>query len=218
MKSNTKGTFEIKNTRRQPQQQRSIDKLNRILDAATLLLANPTGEKITTSMIAEKAGIAVGSVYQFYSNIEEIKEATLSRVLGQIAVVYQRVVDELPQGTNIKELSEALIDSTSEFYDRYPVIVKIITASTNNRAFLTVKAQLDRSLVDFFCDIALINEKFANPVEVKRWVTTIILIGDVMAYQMWTEKDTEKRQRFADEWKSIVANYIDLQRPRTTET
>lgn len=218
MKNKTKGTFEINNTRRKPQQQRSIDKLNRIFDAAALLLANPTEVKITTSMIAKQAEIAVGSVYQFYSNVEEIKEATLSRVLSQISVVYQRVVDKLPEDATLTTVTANLIDTTAEFYDKYPIIVKIITASTNNKEFQNAKEQINRDVVAMFAEIALRNNKNADPREIERWLRTVLQISEVMAFQMWTEKDAEKRQLVTDEWKALVGFYINLQDRENIET
>jgi len=202
---------ETQRPRRKPKQKRSIEKLNRILDAATMLMANQKHEKLTTSMIAKSAGVAVGSVYQFYSNVEEIKEALLSRVLSQIPLVYQKTIQQIPADASVGDFCDALIDTTVEFYFNYPVIVKIILASTHNKEFLTVKAQFDKIQLKLLITEIMNRSSSTDVNEARRWVTTLILLGDIMAHQIWTAKNEKDRDRFVVEWKALARHYADLQ-------
>jgi AcrR family transcriptional regulator len=65
--------------RRVPRQQRSREKLERILDAADVLLARDGASTLTTTRIAEQAGVAVGSVYSYFADKEAIAEAIALR-------------------------------------------------------------------------------------------------------------------------------------------
>lgn len=65
--------------RRVPRQQRSREKHDRILDAADALLARDGAGALTTTRIAEEAGIAVGSVYAYFADKEAIAEAIALR-------------------------------------------------------------------------------------------------------------------------------------------
>jgi len=206
---NIKTLVDAHYTRRRPKQKRSIEKLNRILDAATLLMTSPNEEKLTTSKIATKAGIAVGSIYQFFSNVEEIKEALLMRVISRVSLVYKKVIREVPEGTSVKELANALIDATADFPNSYPVIVNVITASTLNKEFLTVKKQTDKILLKMFTKIIITNSQHNDRNEVRRWLATLILIGDTMTHQIWTAKSEESRQLFIVEWKELAGFYLD---------
>ena len=55
-------------TRKQPQQARSTELVAAILQAAVQVLATEGAARFTTARVAEKAGVSVGSVYQYFPN------------------------------------------------------------------------------------------------------------------------------------------------------
>jgi AcrR family transcriptional regulator len=55
-------------SRKQPQQARSTELVAAILEAATQVLAKEGAHRFTTARVAEKAGVSVGSVYQYFPN------------------------------------------------------------------------------------------------------------------------------------------------------
>ena len=55
-------------SRKQPQQARSTELVAAILQAATQVLAKEGAQRFTTARVAEKAGVSVGSVYQYFPN------------------------------------------------------------------------------------------------------------------------------------------------------
>lgn len=55
-------------TRKLPKQARSADLVAAILEAATQVLAREGVQRFTTARVAEKAGVSIGSVYQYFPN------------------------------------------------------------------------------------------------------------------------------------------------------
>lgn len=55
-------------SRKQPQQARSSELVAAILDAAVQVLAKEGAQRFTTARVAERAGVSVGSVYQYFPN------------------------------------------------------------------------------------------------------------------------------------------------------
>jgi AcrR family transcriptional regulator len=55
-------------SRKQPQQARSSELVAAILEAAVQVLAKEGAGRFTTARVAEKAGVSVGSVYQYFPN------------------------------------------------------------------------------------------------------------------------------------------------------
>jgi AcrR family transcriptional regulator len=55
-------------SRKQPQQARSSELVAAILEAAVQVLAKEGAQRFTTARVAEKAGVSVGSVYQYFPN------------------------------------------------------------------------------------------------------------------------------------------------------
>jgi AcrR family transcriptional regulator len=63
-------------SRKRPQQARSTELVAAILDAAVQVLAKEGAQRFTTARVAEKAGVSVGSLYQYFPN----KSAILFRL------------------------------------------------------------------------------------------------------------------------------------------
>lgn len=78
--------------RRSPHQARSRDKLELIFEASIRILNKQGLEGLTTNRIAEVAGVSIGTLYQYFSNKQEILaalgqreiEATVSKISEQL--------------------------------------------------------------------------------------------------------------------------------------
>ena len=72
--------------RKRPQQQRAKMIVESILQAAQLCIAEQGLLELTTPKIAEKSGVSVGSIYQYFENKEQIVEELLLRKSEQLGV------------------------------------------------------------------------------------------------------------------------------------
>ncbi|MFE2933691.1 TetR family transcriptional regulator [Streptomyces sp. NPDC059278] len=83
------------NLRRAPVQQRSAERLTRILDACAELLDETGYEQLSTRAVALRAGVPIGSVYRFFSNKRALTDALaqrnldsyVERITGRLAVI-----------------------------------------------------------------------------------------------------------------------------------
>lgn len=66
-------------SRKQPKQTRSNELVAAILDAAVQVLAREGAQRFTTARVAERAGVSVGSLYQYFPN----KAAILFRLQSE---------------------------------------------------------------------------------------------------------------------------------------
>jgi AcrR family transcriptional regulator len=67
--------------RRVPVQGRSVARVNRMLDACAQLVDEVGYDGLTTTLLAERAGVAIGSVYQFFPDKRAIVQALTLRNL-----------------------------------------------------------------------------------------------------------------------------------------
>jgi AcrR family transcriptional regulator len=98
--------------RRVPQQARSRARIEGILDAAADLVASEGAEALSTTRIADRAGISVGSLYQYFPDKGAIVDALARRYLDE----FEALMDELAEAPDSGDLVGALIDA---FADRY---------------------------------------------------------------------------------------------------
>ncbi|MFB7371023.1 TetR family transcriptional regulator [Streptomyces sp. NPDC056222] len=71
--------------RRTPVQQRSAERLARILDACAELLDETGYEQLSTRAVAVRAGVPIGSVYRFFGNKRAMADALAQRNLDRYA-------------------------------------------------------------------------------------------------------------------------------------
>ncbi|MET9802657.1 TetR/AcrR family transcriptional regulator [Streptomyces sp. NPDC006368] len=76
---------ESSSLRRTPVQQRSAERLARILDACAELLDETGYEDLSTRAVALRAGVPIGSVYRFFSNKRAMAAALAHRNLDSYA-------------------------------------------------------------------------------------------------------------------------------------
>ena len=78
--------------RKKPQQQRAKLIVDHILQAAQICIVEQGLMQITTPKIAEKAGVSVGSLYQYFENKEEIIQEPLRRKSENLGLALKQMV------------------------------------------------------------------------------------------------------------------------------
>jgi len=68
-----------KRPRRTPRQDRSKEVVEAIVQAGLLVLREEGSAQLTTKRIAERAGVAVGSLYQYFADKDDVLEAVFRR-------------------------------------------------------------------------------------------------------------------------------------------
>jgi AcrR family transcriptional regulator len=105
--------------RSRPQQARSRDKLGRILTATAELLEELSYDDLGTRLIAERAGVSVGSLYRFFPDKDSIVRALLLGWLDDFAGILDRAWSgEIPARPGL--LIEQIVDAYAEFFRREP--------------------------------------------------------------------------------------------------
>ena len=86
----------LQQVRTEPIQQRSAARLSGLLDAAAAVVDEVGFDRITTAMVAERAGASIGTVYRYYPDRVAVLHALHERAVVRFR---QRVVDELGAST-----------------------------------------------------------------------------------------------------------------------
>ena len=81
--------------RRVPVQGRSVARVARMLDACAELVDEVGYEALTTTLLAERAGVAIGSIYQFFPDKRAVVQAlTLRNLEAYLVRLSSRFTDE----------------------------------------------------------------------------------------------------------------------------
>jgi AcrR family transcriptional regulator len=104
--------------RRVPVQGRSVARVSRMLDACAQLVDEVGYDGLTTTLLAERAGVAIGSVYQFFPDKRAIVQALTLRNLDAYV---QRLSDRLA-----RERFTHWWDAVDAAFDEYIVMHRTV--------------------------------------------------------------------------------------------
>jgi AcrR family transcriptional regulator len=95
--------------RKQPVQARSAATIDALHTAVIQVLIREGLSRCTTTRIAERAGMSVGSVYQYYPNRDALLAAVLERHLSGIADAMEQVCLD-SRGLPVVQMASALVE------------------------------------------------------------------------------------------------------------
>ena len=99
--------------RKSPVQARSTASVGAILDATIQVLLQVGKERLTTTKAALRAGVSVGTLYQYFPNKSALLKAALKRHLNEVTGAIERVCRE-QHGNSLDQMATALITTFLE--------------------------------------------------------------------------------------------------------
>lgn len=95
--------------KKKPRQRRSNDTLNAILEATLLILSEKVLEDTSTNQIAKKAGISIGSLYEYFSNKESIYGTLIEYNTSKAFDAFKKIV--ATEVSSLDELAEVIVNN-----------------------------------------------------------------------------------------------------------
>ncbi|BDB39778.1 MULTISPECIES: TetR/AcrR family transcriptional regulator [Mycobacterium] len=117
--------------RRQPVQERSRQRVARMLSAALELLETGGEEAVTTRAIAERAGIPVATVYQFFPNRDAMLQEILADLLDRRDAEGALVLATLAP-RSLGEVIHALFEFHREYLETHPQLARLFYLSRSS--------------------------------------------------------------------------------------
>src|SRR5690348_17236365 len=77
------------NARKAPQQARSAATIEAIFEATIQVLLDEGAARLTTTRVAERAGVSVGTMYQYFPHKQSLLHAVLARHLEEVTLTVE---------------------------------------------------------------------------------------------------------------------------------
>jgi AcrR family transcriptional regulator len=138
------------NPRKIPAQARSRATVDAIIQAATYILTEAGWEGLTTNAIAERAGVNIGSLYQFFPNKEAVIAELQRRHTVATHAELHRTLGFLPEQPSLREALTVVIDMIIVEHRVAPAVHKAITEELPRtlRCMPEEKEQLRRQILE----------------------------------------------------------------------
>ncbi|WP_417453366.1 TetR/AcrR family transcriptional regulator [Kiloniella sp.] len=131
--------------RRLPAQQRSKQRVQRILLAASTLLTTSSVDKLTTRRISELADVNIATLYQFFPNKEAIIFALYQRWLSEMDDVFDRMEMKQSRQMGWRKLFSKIFDALNQVQTDLIVRDRLLKAMGMNEDLR--KLDLDHSIL-----------------------------------------------------------------------
>jgi AcrR family transcriptional regulator len=111
--------------RKGPQQQRSKVTVAAILDATVRVLEQEGSDALTTSRIAEVAGVSVGTLYQYFANRDAILDALQDREFERASAMMNRILARGAYHTD-REVARAVVEGLLDLHSAAPAMHRLL--------------------------------------------------------------------------------------------
>lgn len=119
--------------RREPQQRRSRQTVEAVLDAVVRVMKRHGVEGVTTNRIAEAAGVSIGSVYQYFPDKRAIFTALHDRHVERISRIIESTLVE-HASSPLEDFVRALIEALVDEHGADPELHELMTAAVPHGA------------------------------------------------------------------------------------
>ena len=161
--------------RKTPSQSRARVTVDAIFEATIQVLLSQGMAGLTTTGVAERAGVSVGTMYQYFPNKQALVYALNERFLTTLAERVEATCARM-QGRPVEEAAEALIDTYWAAKTERPELTRALyrsIAELETDALLhAFAARVDKATTEMFCQTSDFRSPDAG--EVNLLLTTVI--------------------------------------------
>jgi AcrR family transcriptional regulator len=189
--------------RKTPQQERSIQRLEAILEVTVTLFLEKGVQETTMSEIAQRAGISIGSLYQFFPHkvalIRALHDRFSAQLEGFIRLIFVGV-------KTLEEASDRAADSLIELHAMFReqrIYMALWQAIITDRDLSQLSTKFHEQIIaNFYCDL----EHLIPQSDFERFRTNLKLMilatGEVIRFT--SQQPDEIAQVHLEQWRRVL--------------
>lgn len=162
-------------SRKRPRQARAAATLDAIFEATVQLLVAIGPQRLTTTRVAQRAGVSVGTMYQYFPHKQALIYALNERYLEALAEKIE-VTCSLANGVTLDEMVRALIDTywraKTERADVTRALYRSVAELDNQALIEAFAARVDAATAAML--VSASDASFTNPGEISLTLVTVI--------------------------------------------
>ncbi len=193
--------------RRKPVQQRSLQNVEKILEATSRVLARQSLEDVTTTQIAQEAGISIGGLYRFFPDKQALIDAVAIQRIEEFAAQLN-VELLLATPTDPVSLLSEIVDRYMQFLDAHPDFRQIALGRHVSTVTREKHVTANTGITGIVRRFLLQQLGEALPRELDLRLTIANEVGERLITFAYEQSNPEKRREVLDEMKRLLAGYV----------
>ncbi|GAB2859162.1 TetR family transcriptional regulator [Pseudoduganella ginsengisoli] len=194
-------------SRRKPKQARSNDLVSAILQAAIQVLAKEGAHRFTTTRVAERAGVSVGSVYQYFPNKASILFRLQSDEWRQTTAMLAAILQDarMPPLQRLRKLVHTFVRSECEEADVRTALNDAAPFYRDAPEALEAKATCDRMFQVFMQEALPGVDEAARAIAADLVTAAMSAVGQKFSE---TPRTSEEITAYADALADMLCAYL----------
>lgn len=199
----------VSKLRRQPQQQRSKDRVEAILLAAAEVFDEIGVEAATTHLIAARAGTAIGSLYQFFPDKAAIFYAMELRHVERVKAMWAQTdiaqIVQLP----LREMIHLLVLGVATLFEQPVSRVVFVQFFLARQIFQVIDESLTQDSVGFMEGILQTRNPLLDPVKRRLLAEVCVQSSNALILASLRNPDLVHRDRLMQETEDLLVSYLE---------
>ncbi len=195
---------------RAPLQRRSQVTYDAIIEATTQLLIEKGYAATTTNHIAKRAGVSIGSLYQYFPNKEAIAVELLQRhIVNGPSYMASQVAQSMKNLSAPAEIVKCAIEAACDYHAENPALHKVLEEEVPHPAHIREAIQLNENLyVEALANWIEQQRPYqvSNPTVAAQMV--FFMIKTMTHWYILYQLAAIERDVFVDELAAIVIRYL----------
>jgi AcrR family transcriptional regulator len=195
--------------RRQPQQQRSKDRVERILEAAAEVFDEVGYEAATTHQIAAKARTAVGSLYQFFPDKAAIFNAMELRHIKKVTKMWEESNTTEIVLLPLREMIRQLVKAVNQLFEQPVSRVVFVQFFTQRQIFQSIDESMTQGAINFLFGILQKRNPMLDASLLGLLAEVSVHSSNAVILAALREPDMQRRQMFTKEIEDLLVSYLE---------
>ncbi|RWH74411.1 MAG: TetR family transcriptional regulator [Mesorhizobium sp.] len=193
----------IASPRRAPTQQRSRERVERMLAAASALIAEQGSDAMRMGEVAERAGVSIGSLYQFFPDKRAIVWALAERYTAESQACISAALKDVGDAEGFKSAFSELVDIYYQLFLAEPVIRDVWSGTQADKALRDLELADSRANAQFLVAVLKRLRPDADPVELETTAFLVWQMGEA-AVRLAISVDREEGDRLVEVYKRMA--------------
>ncbi len=192
---------------RKPKQSRAKATVSAILQAAAQILAKDGWEGFNTNVVASRAGVSIGSLYEYFPNKQALVDAIADSHVSRGEALLVEAASSLPPGAAPHDIVKLLVRSIVALHEDDPRLHRALSSQ------VPISASLSRRIEKLRAEaIAFLAEALDPHIGQNRVAAQLLFdVADAVVHRWFVEDDGTwaEPERLAEQLQLMMRAYLD---------
>lgn len=197
------------NFRRQPKQQRSKERVEKILDAAAAIFDEVGYDAATTHLIAAKAGTAIGSLYQFFPDKAAIFNAMELRHVERVKLMWAQLITPAIVELPLRQMIHTVVTAVAALFEQPVSRVVFVQFYTARQIFQSIDESMTQEAINFMASLLKGRNPALSEMQCSLLAEVCVHSGNAVMLAALRNGSPQHHQQLTRQIEELLVSYLE---------